>query len=112
MNFLNLQYFVMAADEGNITRAAEKLNISQQSLSNHIANLEKTFQVELFVRKPSLTLTYAGERLYSHAVRILDIQSQIENEMKDISKHKNGVLRIGISYTRGRTESICKANYH
>ena len=103
MNFLNLQYFVMAADEGNITRAAEKLNISQQSLSNHIANLEKTFQVELFVRKPSLTLTYAGERLYSHAVRILDIQSQIENEMKDISKHKNGVLRIGISYTRGRT---------
>ena len=55
MNFLNLQYFVMAADEGNITRAAEKLNISQQSLSNHIANLEKTFQVELFVRKPSLT---------------------------------------------------------
>ncbi len=103
MNFLNLQYFVMAADEGNITRAAEKLNISQQSLSNHIANLEKTFQVELFVRKPSLTLTYAGERLYNHAVRILDIQSQIENEMKDISKHKNGVLRIGISYTRGRT---------
>lgn len=103
MNFLNLQYFVMAADEGNITRAAEKLNISQQSLSNHIANLEKTFQVELFVRKPSLTLTYAGERLYSHAVRILDIQSQVENEMKDISKHKNGVLRIGISYTRGRT---------
>lgn len=102
MNFLNLQYFVMAADEGNITRAAEKLNISQQSLSNHIANLEKAFQVELFVRKPSLTLTYAGERLYRHAVQLLDIQSQIENEMKDISKHKNGVLRIGISYTRGR----------
>ncbi len=102
MNFLNLQYFVMAADEGNITHAAEKLNISQQSLSNHIANLEKAFQVELFVRKPSLTLTYAGERLYRHAVQILDIQSQIENEMKDISKHKNGVLRIGISYTRGR----------
>lgn len=102
MNFLNLQYFVMAADEGNITHAAEKLSISQQSLSNHIANLEKEFRVELFVRKPSLTLTYAGERLYQHAVQLLDIQGQIENEMKDISKNKNGVLRIGISYTRGR----------
>jgi len=102
MNFLNLHYFVLAADEGNITRAAEKLNISQQSLSNHIANLEKEFQVELFVRKPSLMLTYAGERLYQHAVQILDMQSQIENEMKDISETKNGVLRIGISYTRGR----------
>ena len=103
MNFLNLQYFVMAADEGNITHAAEKLNISQQSLSNHIANLEKEFNVELFTRKPTLALTYAGEQLYRHAVQILDIHSRIENEMKDISKHKNGMLRVGISYTRGRT---------
>lgn len=103
MNFLNLQYFVMAADEGNITHAAEKLNISQQSLSNHIANLEKEFNVELFTRKPTLALTYAGEQLYRHAVQILDIHSRIESEMKDISKHKNGMLRIGISYTRGRT---------
>jgi len=103
MNFLNLQYFVMAADEGNITHAAEKLNISQQSLSNHIGNLEKELNVELFTRKPSLALTYAGEQLYRHAVQILEIHSRIENEMKDISKHKNGMLRVGISYTRGRT---------
>ncbi len=103
MNFLNLQYFVMAADEGNITRAAEKLNISQQSLSNHIAHLEKEFHVELFIRKPSLSLTYAGEQLYRHAVQILEIHSRIENEMKDISRQKNGVLKVGISYTRGRT---------
>lgn len=41
INFLNLEYFLVAAEELNFTRAAKKLFISQQSLSNHISNLEK-----------------------------------------------------------------------
>ena len=41
INFLNLEYFLVAAEELNFTRAARKLYISQQSLSNHISNLEK-----------------------------------------------------------------------
>ena len=38
INFLNLEYFLVAAEELNFTRAARKLYISQQSLSNHISN--------------------------------------------------------------------------
>ena len=48
INFLNLEYFLVAAEELNFTRAAKKLFISQQSLSNHISNLEKEFDVVLF----------------------------------------------------------------
>ena len=41
INFLNLEYFLVAAEELNFTKAAKRLYISQQSLSNHISNLEK-----------------------------------------------------------------------
>lgn len=42
INFLNLEYFLVAAEELNFTKAAKKLFISQQSLSNHISNMEKS----------------------------------------------------------------------
>lgn len=48
INFLNLEYFLVAAEELNFTKAAKKLFISQQSLSNHISNMEKEFDVILF----------------------------------------------------------------
>ena len=76
MNFLHLKYFLMVAKELNITRAAERLYISQQSLSNHISNLEKELETKLFVRSPKLSLTYAGEQLVDTATQILDLQSQ------------------------------------
>ena len=50
INFLNLEYFLAAAEELNFTRAAKRLYISQQSLSNHISNMEKEFDVVLFNR--------------------------------------------------------------
>mgnify|MGYP002626286239 CR=1 FL=1 len=40
MNFLNMKYFLETADTGNITRAAARLQISQQALSNTIARIE------------------------------------------------------------------------
>ena len=63
INFLNLEYFLVAAEELNFTKAAKQLFISQQSLSNHISNMEKEFDVILFNRTNPLTLTYAGQAL-------------------------------------------------
>lgn len=102
MNFLNLQYFLVVAEELSFTRAAEKLYISQQSLSNHIIKLEKEFGVELFNRSTPLSLTYAGARLAKMTTQILDLEKQISIEMEDISNSKRGKLTIGISHTRGR----------
>lgn len=101
MNFLHLKYFLMVAEELNITRAAERLYISQQSLSNHISNMERELNVKLFTRSPKLSLTYAGGQLVETASQILDLQSQYLNKVGDINRHYLGVLRVGISHTCG-----------
>ena len=101
MNFLHLKYFLLVAEELNITRAAERLYISQQSLSNHISNMERELNVKLFTRSPKLALTYAGDLLVDTATQILDLHSQYLNKVGDINRHYMGVLRVGISYTCG-----------
>ena len=101
MNFLHLKYFLMVAEELNITRAAERLYISQQSLSNHISNIERELNVKLFTRSPKLSLTYAGDQLVQTATQILDQYSQFLTKVGDINRHYLGMLRVGISHTCG-----------
>ena len=102
MNFLNLEYFLVVASEGNITRAAERLNVSQQALSNSIARLETELNCKLFDRKKDLTLTYAGKQFKASAEKILDIKRQTQTVLDEIGEGGRGELRIGISYTRGQ----------
>ncbi|MBR2967284.1 MAG: LysR family transcriptional regulator [Clostridia bacterium] len=102
MNFSNLEYFVIVAEELNITKAAERLYISQQSLSNQIIKLENSLNVKLFSRSPSLSLTYAGSRLLKHAKSILDLHNQMLCEIEDIKENKRGSIKIGVSHTRGK----------
>ena len=102
MNFTSLKYFLAAAEEQNITRAAEKLFISQQALSGHITRLEKELGVRLFDRQPALTLTYAGRELKKHAEEILSAQRLILQTASDINNDTHGELRVGITHTCGR----------
>ena len=101
MNFQHLKYFLMVAEELNITRVAERLYISQQSLSNHIANMERELDVKLFTRSPKLSLTYAGDLLVDTATQILDLHSQYLSKVGDINRQYMGVLRVGVSHTCG-----------
>lgn len=103
INFLNLEYFLVTAEELNITKAARRLYISQQSLSNHISNLEKEFDVILFNRSTPLTLTYAGQALMQRARQMLDLKEETYREISDIKDFTTGRLSIGVSHTRGRT---------
>jgi DNA-binding transcriptional LysR family regulator len=102
INFLNLEYFLVAAEELNFTKAAKKLFISQQSLSNHISNLEKEFDVILFNRTTPLTLTYAGQALKRRARQLITLKDETYRELADIKDFSVGQLTIGISHTRGR----------
>lgn len=102
INFLNLEYFLVAAEELNFTRAAKRLYISQQSLSNHISNLEKEFDVVLFNRTAPLTLTYAGQALQARARQLLDLKNETYREIADIKDFSTGQISIGVSHTRGR----------
>ncbi len=102
INFLNLEYFLVAAEELNFTRAARRLFISQQSLSSHISNLEREFDIQLFHRTTPLTLTYAGQVLQKRARQMLDLREETYQEISDIKDFSKGQLIIGMSHTRGR----------
>ena len=102
MNFQNLEYFIAVAREGNITRAAEQLNISQQALSNQIARIEQEVGARLFDRKHGFELTQAGRYFFDAANRVSDISRQTEAAISDIVKDKRGELKIGVSFTRGQ----------
>ena len=101
MNFLNLSYFLVVAEELNISKAAARLYITQQSLSAHIQKLEKSLNTELFNRHPSFSLTYSGTRLVEAAHRILDLRQQVISEINDINEGRRSKLSIGVSHTRG-----------
>ena len=74
MNFSSMDYFVMVARERSFSRAAERLHITQQTLSAHIAGLEKELSTKLLVRSIPLELTYAGEVFLGYAA---DLQRKL-----------------------------------
>lgn len=102
MNFLSLYYFVELARELHMTSTAQRLYISQQNLSQHIKRLEQYYGVDLFYRKPKLSLTYAGEQLLAAAVNILAEETELTKRLGSISKIKAGNLKIGIPAYRGQ----------
>jgi DNA-binding transcriptional LysR family regulator len=102
MNLVSYYYFVEAAKDLHITNTAKRLFISQQNLSIHIQKLEQYYGVELFNRKPKLSLTYAGEKLLETADKILNENSNIINQFAEISEKGVGVLRVGIPAYRAQ----------
>ncbi len=101
MNFLNLNYFYVCAEERNFTRASKRLFISQQSLSSHIKKLEEEYGVTLFNRGPQITLTEAGECLYRNAKDILLLHERAERELSDIKNFRQGEIFLGVAPSRG-----------
>ena len=69
MNLLPMTYFIEVVKQEGISRAAETLQITQQTLSTHIASLEKELDCRLFVRRPKFRLTAEGELFYEYCRR-------------------------------------------
>ena len=95
MDTVSLIYFSEAAKDLNFTKTAQRLFISQQTLSNHIARLEEAYQVKLFERKPRLMLTSAGETLLSFARDYKTSEENLKAQLTDISQRESAQLRIG-----------------
>lgn len=96
MNDKDMQYVMMIAHYGNITKAAEALYISQPALSIHLNRLEQSLGLKLFERTgKKMILTYAGEEFVKAAREITMMHFELEDRMNDIRRNINARLRIG-----------------
>ncbi|MBV9452004.1 MAG: LysR family transcriptional regulator [Streptosporangiaceae bacterium] len=91
-----LRYFAAVAAEGNLTRAAEQLFVSQPALSKQIKQLECQLGVRLFTRsRTGMTLTAAGHALASTTPAVLEGWDQALRETKAAACRVARVLRVG-----------------
>lgn len=102
MNFLSMKYFTTVARMRSFTRAAAELRITQQTLSAHIAGVEKELGCPLLIRHVPLDLTYAGEVFLRYATALQRTYERMTCELSDISENHRGVLKVGVGFTRGR----------
>lgn len=104
MDFKQLSYFVATVQEGNISKAAAKLSISQPPLSTKLKELENELGVTLFERgSRKIELTQAGHMFYARATSILELIDISKKELADYTSGKMGTLRIGIISSIGST---------
>ena len=97
MELRTLHYFTVVAQELNITRAAEKLNMSQPPLSNQIKALEEELGVQLFIRgKRHLELTEEGGLLLRRAVQILELADKTRQEIASLREGMTGVIYLSM----------------
>jgi LysR family transcriptional regulator, transcriptional activator of nhaA len=103
LNFHHLRYFWSVAKEGNLTRAAGHLHVSQSALSTQIKQLESELGQRLFERTGrTLTLTEAGQLAFGYADRIFTVGHELIEVLRDGPLRERQVVRIGAVATVSR----------
>ena len=101
LNLLRVFYYV--AKTGQISKAAELLNVSQPAISQQIKTLENQVRFKLFFRsKKGVKLTNDAQEIYSYCKSIFTSVESINHTLQNISSLDSGTLRIGAS------DTICK----
>ena len=101
MIFKNYEYFITIAAEGSISKAAEKLYISQPSLSKYLKRLEDNVGEELFYRDAyPLKLTPSGELYHSYIKDISAKEKRLLEEFSYLKTNDVGYISIGITVWR------------
>ncbi len=102
MNFNHLAIFLAVAETGNLTRAAEKLHISQPAVSKQLRELEKSLGMALFHRlSKGVRLTEGGEVLLDYARQIFALETDASRALNELRQLARGQLSIGASTTIG-----------
>ena len=104
MDIRQLEYFLAVAEEGLITKAAQRLHITQSPLSQQMIALEKELGAQLFRRdKKQIVLTKAGLVLKHRAEQILGLAQDTRTEVHEAAHGLQGRLNIGTINSSGRT---------
>lgn len=84
--------FKIVADEENLTRASEKLNISQPAVTKHIHNLEDELGIKLFTRtRYGMVLTEDGKKIYSQIKEPINVLVNVEKSLKQFTSLNLGI---------------------
>ena len=102
MNLQSIDYIIATARERSISRAAAALHITQQTLSAHIAAVERELGYPLFVRHVPLEITYAGEEFLRYAEAIQQQVNGLRRTFAEIAGEEKGLLKIGVTDNRDR----------
>ncbi|HEY1537649.1 MAG TPA: LysR family transcriptional regulator [Polyangiaceae bacterium] len=106
MEIHQLKTFVAVAREGSITRASERLYLSQPAVSAHIKAIEDTLGLTLFERTArGMSLTSDGQRLLAKAEQTLDAHRELLEEATRIKGRLTGKLRLGTA-SNSSTEAL------
>ena len=102
MELRTLRYFLVAADEENITRAADVLHITQPTLSRQLMDLERELGTALMHRgKKGMTLTDDGLFFRQRAEEIVELADRLEQAFAEKSANVSGVVTIGAAEAVG-----------
>ncbi len=102
MELKELEYVVAIAEQGSISKAAEKLYLAQSSLSQFLSRYETELGAKLFVRTSGgMRPTYAGDEFIRNAKQILQQYHRIKLELQEADRPKRGRIEFGISTFRG-----------
>ncbi|MBX6328552.1 MAG: LysR family transcriptional regulator [Pseudolabrys sp.] len=97
MDFKQLQYFIGLFEQGNMTRAARRLNVVQPALSAQILKLEREFRTKLFERtNRGVTPTASGKRLYELCVPLLGNMNALRQHMLAFCGEVAGDVTVGL----------------
>jgi len=96
MELYQLRSFAAVAEQGHLTRAAERLHLSQPAVSGHVKALEQELDVRLFERAATgMVLTEAGRQLLAHALKVLSAADGVKRAAQQLHSEVAGVLYVG-----------------
>ena len=96
-----IQVFVEIAQQGSLTKAADKLSMSRAMVSRYLEYLENRFGARLMQRNTRrVSLTQAGEEALGHCQTILEQEQMLSNLSAEI--HTNGVIRVTAAHFLSR----------
>lgn len=108
MEIRQLRYFVCAAELLNFTKAADKLFITQSTLSHQVKELETSLNAQLFDRiGKRVKLTEAGALMLEYARKTIRMSEEGQQVLRDLDNQKTGSIIIGATY--GLTELLIES---
>jgi DNA-binding transcriptional LysR family regulator len=91
----SLRVFLLVAEHGSLTKAAERGQLTLSAISKRIAELESVSDCALLIRRPrGVELTAAGRGLLEHATRVLDQVNSMASEMSDFAIGVRGHVKL------------------